>query len=103
MYRLVSQGRDIIVGNVGDSRAVSCTRDKDDTLMAIQLTVDLKPNLPGTLFVSHLWVWRLSVWLLYACISVYISGFTSSCIKIYIKVCHHHNCLKIYVNTGMLN
>lgn len=62
MYRLVSQGRDIIVGNVGDSRAVLCTRDKDDTLMAIQLTVDLKPNLPGTLFVSHLWVWRLSVW-----------------------------------------
>lgn len=58
MYRLVSQGRDIIVGNVGDSRAVLCTRDKDDTLMAIQLTVDLKPNLPGTLFISHLWVWR---------------------------------------------
>lgn len=52
MYRLVSQGRDIIVGNVGDSRAVLCTRDKDDTLMAIQLTVDLKPNLPGTLCLS---------------------------------------------------
>ncbi|KAK9919236.1 hypothetical protein M0R45_027845 [Rubus argutus] len=44
---LIKQGRDIIVGNVGDSRAVLCTRDKDDTLMAIQLTVDLKPNLPA--------------------------------------------------------
>ncbi|KAL6139345.1 hypothetical protein ACLB2K_064622 [Fragaria x ananassa] len=44
---LVKQGRDIIVGNVGDSRAVLCTRDKDDTLLAVQLTVDLKPNLPA--------------------------------------------------------
>lgn len=74
MYRLVSQGRDIIVGNVGDSRAVLCTRDKDDTLMAIQLTVDLKPNLPGTLFVSHLWFWSLSVWQrMCFCIYIYLA------------------------------
>ncbi|XP_050384262.1 probable protein phosphatase 2C 33 [Argentina anserina] len=44
---LIKQGRDIIIGNVGDSRAVLCTRDKDDTLLAVQLTVDLKPNLPA--------------------------------------------------------
>ncbi|NP_001361302.1 PP2C protein phosphatase Pic1 [Solanum lycopersicum] len=43
---LVMQGQDIIVGNVGDSRAVLATRDKDNYLMAVQLTVDLKPNLP---------------------------------------------------------
>ncbi|XP_015055601.1 probable protein phosphatase 2C 6 [Solanum pennellii] len=43
---LVKQGQDIFVGNVGDSRAVLATRDKDNSLMAVQLTVDLKPNLP---------------------------------------------------------
>lgn len=43
---LVVQGQDIIVGNVGDSRAILATRDKDDSLVAVQLTVDLKPNLP---------------------------------------------------------
>ncbi|KAM3286914.1 putative protein phosphatase 2C 6 [Capsicum chacoense] len=43
---LVMQGQDIFVGNVGDSRAVLATRDKDDNLTAVQLTVDLKPNLP---------------------------------------------------------
>ncbi|KAJ8556043.1 hypothetical protein K7X08_022801 [Anisodus acutangulus] len=43
---LIMQGQDIFVGNVGDSRAVLATRDKDNSLMAVQLTVDLKPNLP---------------------------------------------------------
>ncbi|OIT38502.1 PREDICTED: probable protein phosphatase 2C 33 [Nicotiana attenuata] len=43
---LVKQGQDLVIGNVGDSRAVLATRDKDDSLMAVQLTVDLKPNLP---------------------------------------------------------
>ncbi|XP_057963281.1 probable protein phosphatase 2C 33 [Malania oleifera] len=44
---LIKQGKDLVVGNVGDSRAVLGTRDKDDSLLAVQLTVDLKPNLPG--------------------------------------------------------
>ncbi|KAK6915765.1 PPM-type phosphatase-like domain [Dillenia turbinata] len=44
---LIKQGQDLVVGNVGDSRAVLGTRDNDDTLLAVQLTVDLKPNLPG--------------------------------------------------------
>ncbi|RAL41081.1 hypothetical protein DM860_008779 [Cuscuta australis] len=44
---LVVQGQDIIVGNIGDSRAILATRDKDNSLMAVQLTVDLKPNLPS--------------------------------------------------------
>ncbi|KAL2483869.1 putative protein phosphatase 2C 6 [Forsythia ovata] len=43
---LIMQGQDLIIGNVGDSRAVLATRDKDSALMALQLTVDLKPNLP---------------------------------------------------------
>ncbi|KAG4922523.1 hypothetical protein JHK82_051496 [Glycine max] len=44
---LVKQGHDLIIGNVGDSRAVLGTREKDNSLVAIQLTVDLKPNLPA--------------------------------------------------------
>ncbi|XP_052207834.1 probable protein phosphatase 2C 6 isoform X2 [Diospyros lotus] len=43
---LVKQGQDLIIGNVGDSRAVLATRDKEDALTAEQLTIDLKPNLP---------------------------------------------------------
>ncbi|KAL6002839.1 hypothetical protein ACLOJK_023061 [Asimina triloba] len=43
---LVKQGQDLIIGNIGDSRAILGTRDQDDTLVAVQLTVDLKPNLP---------------------------------------------------------
>ncbi|KAL6501051.1 putative protein phosphatase 2C 33 [Orobanche hederae] len=44
---LVKQGKDIVIGNVGDSRAVLGTRDKNNLLTAVQLTVDLKPNLPA--------------------------------------------------------
>ncbi|CAL5342991.1 unnamed protein product [Camellia sinensis] len=40
-------GEYLVIGNVGDSRAVLGTRDKDDSLRAVQLTVDLKPNLPA--------------------------------------------------------
>ncbi|KAG8386588.1 hypothetical protein BUALT_Bualt03G0163900 [Buddleja alternifolia] len=43
---LIKQGQDLIIGNVGDSRAILATRDKDNSLVAVQLTVDLKPNLP---------------------------------------------------------
>ncbi|KAH9652678.1 protein-serine/threonine phosphatase [Citrus sinensis] len=43
---LVKQGPDIVIGNVGDSRAVLATREKDNSLVAVQLTVDLKPDLP---------------------------------------------------------
>ncbi|KAJ7978271.1 putative Protein phosphatase-2c [Quillaja saponaria] len=44
---LIKQGRDLVIGNVGDSRAVLGTRDKDNSLIAVQLTVDLKPSLPA--------------------------------------------------------
>ncbi|KAG0473879.1 hypothetical protein HPP92_015736 [Vanilla planifolia] len=43
---LVKQGQDLIIGNLGDSRAILGTRDKNNNLVALQLTVDLKPNLP---------------------------------------------------------
>ncbi|KAL0402699.1 UNVERIFIED_CONTAM: putative protein phosphatase 2C 33 [Sesamum latifolium] len=44
---LVKQGQDLVIGNVGDSRAVLATRDENNLLSAVQLTVDLKPNLPA--------------------------------------------------------
>ncbi|XP_040942982.1 probable protein phosphatase 2C 6 isoform X2 [Gossypium hirsutum] len=43
---LVKQGQDLVIGNIGDSRAVLAMRDKDNSLIAVQLTVDLKPDLP---------------------------------------------------------
>ncbi|KAI3708769.1 hypothetical protein L2E82_38198 [Cichorium intybus] len=43
---LIKQGQDLVLGNVGDSRAVLATRDEHDSLVSVQLTVDLKPNLP---------------------------------------------------------
>ncbi|KAL6644593.1 hypothetical protein ACP70R_016201 [Stipagrostis hirtigluma subsp. patula] len=43
---LVKQGWDLVIGNLGDSRAIMGTRDASNNLTAVQLTVDLKPNLP---------------------------------------------------------
>ncbi|KAI3847443.1 hypothetical protein MKW92_000457 [Papaver armeniacum] len=44
---MIRQGQHLVIGNVGDSRAVLGTRDQNDSLIAVQLTKDLKPNLPG--------------------------------------------------------
>ncbi|KAL2249169.1 probable protein phosphatase 2C 33 [Sesamum indicum] len=44
---MVKQDQDLVIGNVGDSRAVLGTRDENNSLTAVQLTVDLKPNLPA--------------------------------------------------------
>ncbi|KAG6492104.1 hypothetical protein ZIOFF_047054 [Zingiber officinale] len=43
---LVKQGQELVIGNVGDSRAVLGTRDENNSLIAVQLTRDLKPSLP---------------------------------------------------------
>jgi len=43
---VVKQGQDLAIANVGDSRAILGTMSDDNRLMAVQLTVDLKPNLP---------------------------------------------------------
>ncbi|OAY76580.1 putative protein phosphatase 2C 74 [Ananas comosus] len=46
---LIKQGEDLLIGNLGDSRAVLGTRDQRNRLTAVQLTVDLKPDLPAEL------------------------------------------------------
>ncbi|KAI9075325.1 hypothetical protein K1719_042730 [Acacia pycnantha] len=43
---LVKQGSNLFVANVGDSRAIMGSKDNNDSMVAIQLTVDLKPDLP---------------------------------------------------------
>ncbi|KAK7287252.1 hypothetical protein RIF29_00425 [Crotalaria pallida] len=44
---IIKQGDQLIIGNLGDSRAVLCTRGDRDQLIPVQLTVDLKPELPS--------------------------------------------------------
>ncbi|CAK9235066.1 unnamed protein product [Sphagnum troendelagicum] len=43
---VLKQGHHLVIANVGDSRAILATKDEIGALKAIQLTVDLKPNLP---------------------------------------------------------
>ncbi|CAN6571742.1 unnamed protein product [Malus baccata var. baccata] len=43
---LVKQGSNLFMGYIGDSRAILGSRDSSDSMVAIQLTVDLKPDLP---------------------------------------------------------
>ncbi|KAF5726399.1 phosphatase 2C family protein [Tripterygium wilfordii] len=43
---LVKQGSNLFMGNIGDSRAVLGSKDSNDSMVATQLTVDLKPDLP---------------------------------------------------------
>ncbi|GJN37093.1 hypothetical protein PR202_gb26016 [Eleusine coracana subsp. coracana] len=43
---VIKQGQNLIIGNLGDSRAVLGTRNENNQLVALQLTVDLKPNIP---------------------------------------------------------
>ncbi|KAH0855941.1 hypothetical protein HID58_084202 [Brassica napus] len=39
-------GSNLFMGNIGDSRAILGSKDSNDTMVATQLTVDLKPDLP---------------------------------------------------------
>lgn len=44
------------MGNIGDSRAIMGSKDINDALIAIQLTVDLKPDLPSKcILVLNFW------------------------------------------------
>ncbi|OVA11738.1 Protein phosphatase 2C (PP2C)-like domain [Macleaya cordata] len=43
---IIKQGQDLIIANLGDSRAVLGTTSDDGELMAVQLTTDLKPGIP---------------------------------------------------------
>ncbi|KAJ3692248.1 hypothetical protein LUZ60_012598 [Juncus effusus] len=42
---VVKKGRDLLIGNLGKSRAILGTRDTDNNLIVEQLTIDMKPNL----------------------------------------------------------
>ncbi|KAF2306492.1 hypothetical protein GH714_018554 [Hevea brasiliensis] len=42
---VVKQGNHLVIANLGDSRAILCTRGGRNQLVPIQLTVDLKPNI----------------------------------------------------------
>ncbi|KAG0455882.1 hypothetical protein HPP92_023670 [Vanilla planifolia] len=43
---IIKEGRDLIISNLGDSRAVMGTFSEEGDLKAVQLTTDLKPSLP---------------------------------------------------------
>ncbi|XP_022747213.1 probable protein phosphatase 2C 65 [Durio zibethinus] len=44
---IIKQDEHLIISNLGDSRAILCTRDNENQLVPIQLTVDLKPSIPS--------------------------------------------------------
>ncbi|GLT73765.1 hypothetical protein SLA2020_456020 [Shorea laevis] len=44
---VIKQGEHLIIANLGDSRAILCTRGDKSQLVPVQLTVDLKPSLPS--------------------------------------------------------
>ncbi|XP_077217135.1 putative protein phosphatase 2C 73 [Tasmannia lanceolata] len=44
---ILKQGEHLTIANLGDSRAILCTRDDKNQPIPVQLTVDLKPNLPS--------------------------------------------------------
>ncbi|XP_010278294.1 PREDICTED: probable protein phosphatase 2C 52 [Nelumbo nucifera] len=43
---IVKQGLNLFMGYIGDSRAILGSRDSNGSMVAVQLTVDLKPDLP---------------------------------------------------------
>ncbi|GFY82483.1 protein phosphatase 2C family protein [Actinidia rufa] len=48
---VLKQGDHLVIANLGDSRAVLCTRGDNNQIVSVQLTVDLKPNLPSKLYI----------------------------------------------------
>ncbi|XP_019059638.1 PREDICTED: probable protein phosphatase 2C 65 isoform X2 [Tarenaya hassleriana] len=44
---IIKRGDSLVIANLGDSRAILCTRGGKSQLQAVQLTVDLKPRVPG--------------------------------------------------------
>ncbi|XP_010457365.1 PREDICTED: probable protein phosphatase 2C 1 [Camelina sativa] len=43
---IIKQGSNLFMGNIGDSRAILGSKDNNNSMIAVQLTVDLKPDLP---------------------------------------------------------
>ncbi|KAK4490988.1 hypothetical protein RD792_001709 [Penstemon davidsonii] len=44
---VIKQGNDLVIANLGDSRAVLGTKTTENGIVAIQLTTDLKPGVPS--------------------------------------------------------
>ncbi|KAG6539204.1 probable protein phosphatase 2C 73 [Zingiber officinale] len=44
---IIKQREHLVIANLGDSRAVICTRDNKNHIVPVQLTVDQKPNIPS--------------------------------------------------------
>ncbi|KAL0450958.1 UNVERIFIED_CONTAM: putative protein phosphatase 2C 65 [Sesamum latifolium] len=44
---VLRKGEHLVIANLGDSRAVLCTRNDSQQLVSEQLTIDLKPHLPA--------------------------------------------------------
>lgn len=44
---LCHKGSNLFMGYIGDSRAIMASKDSNDSMVAVQLTVDLKPDLPS--------------------------------------------------------
>ncbi|XP_074579018.1 putative protein phosphatase 2C 73 isoform X2 [Curcuma longa] len=44
---VIKQKEHLVIANLGDSRAVICTRDNKNHIVPVQLTVDQKPNIPS--------------------------------------------------------
>ncbi|KAL3585806.1 hypothetical protein D5086_012673 [Populus alba] len=42
---VIKEGNNLIIANLGDSRAILCSRGPRNQLVPVQLTVDLKPNI----------------------------------------------------------
>lgn len=45
------------MGYIGDSRAIMGSKDNNDSMVAIQLTVDLKPDLPSMSCTFRKFLW----------------------------------------------
>jgi hypothetical protein len=51
-----------VIGNLGDSRAVMGTKDENGNLVPVQLTIDLKPDVPRKILIRilshHSYMWK---------------------------------------------
>lgn len=52
------------MGYIGDSRAIMGSKDSNDSMVAVQLTVDLKPDLPSMTNNSYL-ISMLKAWIFF--------------------------------------
>jgi serine/threonine protein phosphatase PrpC len=51
---VILKGSNLFMGYIGDSRAIMGSKDSNDSMVAVQLTVDLKPDLPSRSYALQL-------------------------------------------------